>query len=233
MGLMASFLLEEVVEKQQVLKQQWENARSRVVQLKGLGNMEMQDPVLGAEFAVKSYREGLRMMGEYKLEEEELEVAFRSNLSEALARQNLWTESEEESGKVLKLQPDHAKALFRRGRARLRLNELEGARADLTKAVRASPGDRVLREYLEDVKRVSAGLPAKLLGPGGTLARLDHPGVPQTLPMRLRQLLAWFWQIVQRQLPGMRRQLLGMLLFSFAVIAVGRLRNRIARRALT
>lgn len=52
---------------------------------------------------------------------------------------------------VLKVSPDHAKALFRRGQAHQALKDFEKAKADLVKAAKAAPQDKLVRKTLNEV----------------------------------------------------------------------------------
>lgn len=47
---------------------------------------------------------------------------------------------------VLTSQPDNSKALFRRGRARLRMGNTEAAERDLSRAAELSPYDAAIRQ---------------------------------------------------------------------------------------
>lgn len=58
--------------------------------------------------------------------------------------------------KALELDPKHAKALWRRGQARVELADLDEARADLMAAARADPKNREVRTALEHLKQRQA-----------------------------------------------------------------------------
>ena len=54
---------------------------------------------------------------------------------------------------MLAVNAESAKALFRRGQAYSKLNELKDAKADLLQAARLSPKDKTIRTMLDDVKK--------------------------------------------------------------------------------
>lgn len=59
-------------------------------------------------------------------------------------------------GLVLKLEPEHAKALYRRGVANTRLEQWEAAKADLKQACLLEPKSREMREAFETAKQAAA-----------------------------------------------------------------------------
>jgi tetratricopeptide (TPR) repeat protein len=64
-------------------------------------------------------------------------------------------------GQVLELQPDNAKALFRRGACRIVLGDLDDAAADLKRASSVAPADHGIRKQLELLKKRRAEYAAK------------------------------------------------------------------------
>lgn len=147
--------IESLVEKQQQQRKQWDSARDHVLRLKEWGNEEIKDKEVGTDLAAQTYREALRILLETKMEDAPVELALRLNLSEAVGRLGQWQESYEESCRALELDPTNVKALFRRGRALLQLGKPDEARQDLSRAAKAAPQDRRIREELEAARRSS------------------------------------------------------------------------------
>jgi tetratricopeptide (TPR) repeat protein len=138
-----------MVEKQHEQQKKWHSIREQVLSLKSLGNAEMHDREIGSELAAKSYQEGLRILLQTTMEDHDLEMTLRLNLAEALARCSRWEDSAAECKAALLLEPSNIKALYRHGRALLRMNRPDEARVELFKAARAAPSDRLVREELE------------------------------------------------------------------------------------
>merc|ERR1712070_113041 len=88
----------------------------------------------------------------------------------------------------------NVKALFRRGRARLRLGDIDGAKADLSKAAHAAPQDRAVRDELEAAKHWVPPPPAPPPAPPGPLAKFNGA-------------IAAAWRLVVEAAPGMWRQI--------------------------
>ena len=65
------------------------------------------------------------------------------------------------AGKVLKVEAENVKALFRRGQARAGLGLLEEARTDLLAAGKLAPSDKGIRAALADVKSKRAAAKEK------------------------------------------------------------------------
>jgi regulator of sirC expression with transglutaminase-like and TPR domain len=63
-----------------------------------------------------------------------------------------YAEAERDSSSGLSLQPNHVKALYRRGIARRQLDKLAEARADLTLSLSLSPQDSSIKAELEAVR---------------------------------------------------------------------------------
>lgn len=106
------------------------------------------------------------MLVDSMLQDGTLEMQLRLNLAEALSRLGKWEESAEESGRALELDEEETlkvKALFRRGRAHLRLDRAEEAIADLRKAARLEPTNRAVRQELEAAKRWRPKQPAAVV----------------------------------------------------------------------
>jgi len=224
---------EVFAEKQRDQRKRWSMVREQVTRLKSWGNAEMKDREVGTELAEKTYREALRILTESQLEDDSLELPLRSNLAEALARLHRWSESASECDRALQIDPGNTKALFRRGRANLRLDRGEEARTDLARAARAEPNDRAIREELEAAKRWT---PPAVIPVAQTLVAQNQRGSSLTKimrnfllrffgswPLRLRAAAA---TLLQKLAPGAWRELcfgiMALLLFN----AYNRLRRR-------
>merc|ERR550534_1755050 len=119
--------------------------------MKALGNEEMRDRDIGAELATKAYEEALRLSRDARLEDAQLDASLLLNAAEAHARAGQWEKSDDACCHALELDldgPAKTKALFRRGRARLRAGRAAAAAEDLRRAAGAAPQDRVIREEL-------------------------------------------------------------------------------------
>lgn len=82
-------------------------------------------------------------------------VALCLNSAQACIKQKKWTDASEHASKVLALEKDNAKALYRRGVASMELatdGRLEQARTDLAQFVQLEPANREARERLQQVK---------------------------------------------------------------------------------
>lgn len=79
-------------------------------------------------------------------------VSLHCNAAAALLRLSAAAEAEEAASEALELEPNHAKALFRRGVARARLGRNAEAKEDLMAACRADPKDRSARDELARVQ---------------------------------------------------------------------------------
>ena len=74
------------------------------------------------------------------------------NRAAAYLRMGKHNECIEAATAVLAEAPDNAKALYRRGKARLALGQTEAAEEDLRKAAKASPDDKAIRRALAEVR---------------------------------------------------------------------------------
>lgn len=100
----------------------------------------------------------------------EVAVSLHLNQAMALVKQEKWEDAIAASGRALKLQPENVKALYRRGLARSRVDALDGANADLRKALKIEPANRDAKRELgrlaerlkskrvEEKRRFSGGL---------------------------------------------------------------------------
>ncbi|CAJ1389336.1 unnamed protein product [Effrenium voratum] len=82
-------------------------------------------------------------------------VALRLNSAQACIKQSLWLPAIEHASKVLLLEKENTKALYRRGLAALQLDtegRLEEAKGDLTRLIQLEPGNREAREMVQKAK---------------------------------------------------------------------------------
>ena len=86
----------------------------------------------------------------------DLILACWLNQAQCALQQRSWTRAEERCGLVLKREPEHPKALYRRGLALQRRGELRRAKADLRAACAAAPADRALRAAFDECARAVA-----------------------------------------------------------------------------
>jgi len=84
-----------------------------------------------------------------------LYIALRLNSSQACLKQSNWTDAAEHANRVLLIDKENAKALYRRAAASVQFDtesRLEQARADLTRFVQLEPTNREAREMLQQSK---------------------------------------------------------------------------------
>lgn len=82
-------------------------------------------------------------------------IALRLNSAQACIKDSCWADAAEHSTRVLALEKENAKALYRRGVACANLDtegRLEQARVDLTQLAHVEPSNREARERLQQVK---------------------------------------------------------------------------------
>jgi len=214
--------LEVLSKKQREQSERWSTVREHVARLKSWGNDELSDREVGVELAAKTYREALRILLESELEDAALEIPLRLNLAEALARLGQWAESSEECASALALEPQNAKALFRRGRALLRLGRGDEARVELERAARVMPGDRLIRNELE-AARLWVPPPPTLPSHTGGSAVGSRCSQALRAPRKGMDII---WGLLARLAPGLWRQMLLCMLCILAFNGVSRFRRR-------
>lgn len=89
-----------------------------------------------------------KLTEEQQLEVDQLMFTANLNLSACYLKEEKWEKATMRAGKVLEKEPNHIKALFRRGEGRIYLNDLEGARADLRAAEKLAPEDKGIKSRL-------------------------------------------------------------------------------------
>lgn len=83
----------------------------------------------------------------------DLIIACWLNQAQCHLQLEAWAKAEERCGQVLKREPAHPKALYRRGLALVRQGHLTRAKADLHAACLAAPTDRKVRDAFEECAR--------------------------------------------------------------------------------
>jgi len=120
------------------------------------------------EGAVVKYTEGIEMVESLQekstsdIGSEELQqrgrvvyIALCLNSAQACIKQSKWTDAADNANRVLAIEKDNAKALFRRATASMQFDSesrLEQARGDLAQFVQLEPSNREAREKLVQVK---------------------------------------------------------------------------------
>ncbi|KAM3570425.1 hypothetical protein VYU27_007503 [Nannochloropsis oceanica] len=90
-----------------------------------------------------------------------LSVTLHSNAALAFLKAEMWPEAAQEASAALKKEAGSAKALYRRGVARMHLGLLEEAREDLLSAAKADPQNKDIRVQLQAVKDKLKSMAAK------------------------------------------------------------------------
>ncbi|XP_072286044.1 FK506-binding protein-like [Pyxicephalus adspersus] len=104
------------------------------------------------EGAERRYTRGLRLLVCTPGEAEEEKVALLSNLAACDLKKRRFREAEVRCTRILDLDPNHFKALYRRGVARAGMSDWEGARADLDKLLKLDPGNKEAKRELVSVR---------------------------------------------------------------------------------
>ena len=95
----------------------------------------------------KLYVKGLvNLTDEEKSAIKAVELSCNLNMAAVYIKFQWWQKAISASTSVLESDPNNVKALFRRGKAYLELNNTERARADLLQAIKLSPNDKALRD---------------------------------------------------------------------------------------
>jgi tetratricopeptide (TPR) repeat protein len=81
-----------------------------------------------------------------------LYVASANNAALIHLKLGRWEAAAASATEVLHAEPDNAKALYRRGLARLQRGDLDGAAADLVAAQRCAPEDVLIQQQLEELR---------------------------------------------------------------------------------
>nr|ANQ44605.1 HRP4 [Paratrypanosoma confusum] len=89
---------------------------------------------------------------ETKKTKDEISLSCHLNIASCSVKLGIWRNAVNNCTKALEIQPDHPKALFRRGQALAAMKEYEEAILDLEKASRLSGGDAAVTLELQTVK---------------------------------------------------------------------------------
>jgi len=82
-----------------------------------------------------------------------VKVSCWNNMAAAYLKEGNYTKAVNYCNKVLSLELNNVKALFRRGKAYLELNNLEKAQEDLKNAERVDPDDKSIQKELQALKK--------------------------------------------------------------------------------
>ncbi|CAJ0951163.1 unnamed protein product [Ranitomeya imitator] len=104
------------------------------------------------EGAERRYTRALRLLVCTPGDAEEEKVALLSNLAACDLKKGRLREAEVRCTRVLDKDPDHLKALYRRGMARAGMSDWMGARADLEKVMKLDPENKEARREIIKVR---------------------------------------------------------------------------------
>lgn len=114
------------------------------------GGMAFRDGNI--EGAERRYTRGLRLLVCTPGEAEEEKVALLSNLAACDLKKRRFREAEVRCTRILDMDPNHLKALYRRGIARAGMSDWEGARGDFDKLLKLDPGNKEAKRELLSVR---------------------------------------------------------------------------------
>jgi peptidyl-prolyl isomerase D len=139
-------------------------------ELKEFGNKAFKSGDL--ELGIDKYQKALRYLAQWPTPEDndpkdlwetlqQLRFTMHSNSALLYNRQKNWRDGAESATKALEIEgiqgKDKAKALFRRGQAKVAIKDDDGAVGDFTEALQLAPGDALLVQELEGAKgRIAA-----------------------------------------------------------------------------
>lgn len=130
-------------------------ALAEVQALKESGNKAFKDGCF--EDALARYGQALDVLERCHLQDFALRASLASNEALCLLKLDRPGEAERRASAALAAEPGHAKAVYRRGLARLQLGDGPGALEDLQKAARLEPQSREVRQHCEDARRLAEG----------------------------------------------------------------------------
>ncbi|XP_068106391.1 FK506-binding protein-like [Hyperolius riggenbachi] len=119
------------------------------------------------EGAERRYARGLRLLVCTPGEAEEEKVALLSNLAACDLKKGRFREAEMRCTRILDMDPNHLKALYRRGVAREGMSDWQGARGDLELLLKLDSGNKEARRELVRVRekeKVAQAQISKALG---------------------------------------------------------------------
>eukprot|EP00871_Galdieria_phlegrea_P005712 jgi/Galph1/628/GphlegSOOS_G5428.1 len=82
-----------------------------------------------------------------------LRVAILSNIALTYFKEDRFSQAEQYASSTLKLDRNNVKALFCRGRARMKLGDFQGAKEDLMQAAKLQPQNKDIRNELEELQK--------------------------------------------------------------------------------
>jgi tetratricopeptide (TPR) repeat protein len=130
-----------------VVPEKIEKARSEKDRGNSLFQQGQFKDALAAYHYAKLYVKGLMNL---KPEESEaikaIELSCNLNMAAVYIKFEWWQKAITVASQVLETDASNVKAMFRRGKAHLELNNTEKARVDIVQAIKLSPNDKGLRE---------------------------------------------------------------------------------------
>ncbi|CAM0135120.1 Palmitoyl-protein thioesterase 1 [Umbelopsis sp. WA50703] len=145
---------------------------------KELGNNAFQ--ARNYELAVDHYTKAIEL--------DNKSAVYYINRAMAYLKLEKYAEAERDSSSGLSLQPNHVKALYRRGIARRQLDKLAEARADLTLSLSLSPQDSSIKAELEAVRLAEQQRQAIPKTPKSNVQRKASPVAKETSNIPTRRL---------------------------------------------
>ena len=118
----------------------------------------MASPQLGfltQSAAVKSSQASQSLSDAQKGELHQFLSTVHLNMCQCYLKTEKWALARETATKVLQVQPDNPKALFRRGVASLALREIESAAEDLARAHQLCPSDTSIAQQLKIAQKLN------------------------------------------------------------------------------
>jgi tetratricopeptide (TPR) repeat protein len=167
---------EEQEAKEEAEKEDPEANARRATELKDLGNQCFKASDLDG--AIGHYTEALEHTS---ADAGQLFVSLLSNRAWAYCRSEAWTLAESDCDAILGVDPDHLKALFRRGQARRALRILPGAQEDLERVIVAEPNNQQASAELELVRRAMASDEAEAAAAARVRASAKKPATTRTI----------------------------------------------------
>lgn len=150
-------LCEEGLAKLQFQREHGE-ALKNALWYKSTGNKRLGEG--DAKAAVEEYTNGLEWLEDLPRHGEsvcEVRVALLSNRSQAYLKQKRWKEALADAGSVLKEDPRHPKAKFRRAKALVELQRYYEAEVELKQIAAAEPSNEDVRALLRRTEELASG----------------------------------------------------------------------------
>eukprot|EP01052_Picozoa_sp_SAG31_P037450 SAG31_NODE_4838_length_2913_cov_2.769367_3_plen_168_part_00 len=96
---------------------------------------------------------GPKLTAEQQQQVNDLLVQGNNNLSMCFLKQERYEKAVDRATKVLEIESDNARALYRRGTARMNLNDYDRARADLETAEKLEPEDKQIKSSIAKMNK--------------------------------------------------------------------------------